>query len=70
MFPDPPLTKRQLGWLIISAGVVLVVVSLGADVVGAGQFAGLGPAQKQVLAGGLALVLFGLTLFPLGHRPA
>lgn len=67
---DPPLTKRQLGWLILLAGMVIIVGSLGVDLIGAGQFTGLGPAQKQAILGGIALALFGLTLFPLGHRPA
>ena len=67
---DPPITKRQLGWLIILAGIVVIFGSLGVDLIGAGQFTGIGPAQKQAIFGGLALTLFGLTLLPLGHRPA
>jgi hypothetical protein len=67
---DPPLTKRQLGWLCLAAGAALVVAALGADVVGAGRFGGLGPAQRQALAGGALLVVLGVSLLPLGHRPA
>ena len=67
---DPPITKRQLGWLILLIGVVVILGSLGVDLVGAGQFTGLGPAQRQAIFGGLALTLFGLSLLPLGHRPA
>jgi hypothetical protein len=67
---DPPLTKRQLGTLCLAAGGLLVVAALVADLVGAGRFGGLGPAQRQALAGGLALVVFGLSLLPLGQRPA
>lgn len=70
MLPDAPLTKRQLGWLCLLAGGLVCLASLGVDLIGAGRFAGLGPAQKQALAGGLALALFGLSLLPLGHRPA
>jgi hypothetical protein len=70
MLSDPPLTKRQLGWLILLAGIAVIVGSLGVDVIGAGRFTGLGPAQKQALLGGIVFVLFGLTLLPLGHRPA
>ncbi len=65
MFGDPPLTKRQLGWLILFAGLAITLANLGVDSIGAGQF-----AQKQALVGGIALALFGLTLLPLGHRPA
>jgi hypothetical protein len=67
---DPPLTKRQLGWLCLGAGVVLLAATLGADLVGAGRFGGLGPAQRQALAASGVLVLFGLSLLPLGQRPA
>lgn len=67
---DPPLTKRQLGWLCMSLGALALFAALAADLVGAGRFGGLGPAQRQALAGGLALVGFGLSLLPLGHRPA
>jgi len=67
---DPPLTKRQLGWLILSLGAGLVLVSLGIDLVGAGQFKGLGPAQKQLIGAGVLIAFFGLTLLPQGDRPA
>lgn len=70
VFRDPPLTKRQLGWLFVMAGGGLAVVTLAADVVGAGRFGGLGPAQRQALAGAAALLAFGLSLLPLGSRPA
>ncbi len=64
------LTKRQLGWLILAAGSALSALTLAADLVGAGQFNGLGPAQQQALGLGLLLLLFGVTLLPLGDRPA
>jgi hypothetical protein len=67
---DAPLTKRQLGWLVLSAGALLMLASLAADFLGAGRFAGLGPAQLQALGAGALLILFGLTLLPLGDRPA
>ena len=70
MSSDPPLTKRQLGWLIFVAGTIVIVGSFSVDLIGAGQFTGLGPAQKQAISGGIVLVLFGLSLLPLGHRPA
>jgi hypothetical protein len=70
MFSDPPLTKRQVGWLFVLAGAVLMLAAVGADLVRAGRFTGFGPAQQQALGGGLLLLLFGLSLFPLGHRPA
>jgi hypothetical protein len=70
MLTDPPLTKRQVGQLILSAGALLALAALAADGLGAGQFGGLGPAQQKALAAGIALTLFGLSLWPVGHRPA
>lgn len=70
MFSDLPLTKRQASQLILSAGALLSLAALAADWLGAGQFGGLGPAQQKALAAGIALLLFGLSLWPLGHRPA
>ncbi len=70
MFTDPPLTKRQVGWLFVIAGGGLALVAAGADVVKTGHFAAPGPLQQQALGTGLLLLLFGLSLFPLGRRPA
>ena len=70
MPPDAPLTKRQLAWLITAGGILLALATLSADLVGAGRFGGLGPAQRQALIAAGLLVAFGLTLLPLGHRPA
>lgn len=70
VFRDPPLTKRQLGWLFVLTGSGLALITLAADLVGAGRFGGLGPAQRQALAGAAVLLLFGLSLLPLGSRPA
>lgn len=70
MFTDHPLTKRQLGWLILSLGAALVLIGLGVDLVGAGRFNGIGPAQQQLIAAGVLIALFGLTLLPLGDRLA
>lgn len=64
------ITKRQLGYLFILAGVGGAVGLLLMDLVGAGQFQGIGPAQRLALlvAGGVTLV--GLSLLPLGDKPA
>lgn len=67
---DPPLTKRQLGWLAILAAGLAILALLGMDGLGASRFAGLGPAQGQALGAAVLTVLFGLSLLPLGHRPA
>ena len=70
VFHDPPVTKQQLGTLCLAAGAALTLAALVADLVGAGRFGGLGPAQRQALAGGAVLIVFGLSLLPLGQRPA
>ncbi|MCI0398049.1 MAG: hypothetical protein L0332_14105 [Chloroflexi bacterium] len=64
------ITKRQLGIGFIVLGLLLVAGLLAVDRLGAGNFQGIGPAQRlAMLAGGL-LVLAGMTLLPLGNRPA
>jgi hypothetical protein len=70
MFTDPPLTKRHLAWLFALTGAGLALLALSADLIKTGRFEAPGPLQQQVLGGGIALLLFGLSLFPLGHRPA
>mgnify|MGYP000170983749 CR=1 FL=1 len=67
---DPPLTKRQLGWLLILAGGLGALAGLGVDVVSAGGWPGLGPAQAQAVGAAALLALLGLSLLPLGDRPA
>lgn len=58
------VTKRQLGLLFILLGVGAAVGTFVIDLLGAGQFQGIGPAQQRALvAAGLA-VLVGLTLIP------
>lgn len=64
------MTKRQLGFLMIGLGVTAVIALFALDFARAGQYQGIGPAQRQaMLAAGLA-VLVGLSLLPLGNRPA
>ncbi len=67
---DRPLTKRQLAYGFIAAGLAAGLAILLVDVLGAGAFQGLGPAQRLALAGAGVAVLVGLTLWPLGDRPA
>ncbi len=64
------VTKRQLGLLFILLGVGGIIGMFAIDLIGAGQFQGIGPAQRRaiLIAGVLALV--GMSLLPLGDRPA
>ena len=70
MFSDPPLTKRQLGWLIVLGGAALAAFTLAVNLLGLGHFSGFGPAKLMALAGAAVIIIFGLSLVPLGHRPA
>ena len=67
---DPPLTKRQLGLLIIAGGMALAAVTLAVNLFGLGRFNGFGPAKQLALIGAGAIIVFGLSLVPLGDRPA
>ena len=64
------VTKRQLGLLFIVLGVGSAVGLLAMDLLGAGQFQGIGPAQRRALLVAGAVVLLGLSLLPLGNTPA
>ena len=67
---DFVITKRLLGAGFVLAGVGAIVGMFAIDLLGSGQFQGIGPAQRRaMLAAGAAIVL-GLTLIPLGDKPA
>lgn len=44
--------------------------SLAVDIVSAGNFQGIGPMQRLSLLGFGLLLFVGITLLPLGNRPA
>lgn len=64
------MTKRQLGIVFILIGLGGVTVLFIADFAGASQFDGVGPMQRLALGAGALITLVGLTLLPLGDRPA
>ena len=64
------MTKRQLGMTFMALGGLGIVGLLGIDLIGAGQFSGIGPAQRLGLLAAGAVFLVGLTLLPLGDKPA
>ncbi len=59
-----------MGFLFIGVGVLAIVGMFGMDMVGAGQYNGIGPAQKKGMIVSAGAILFGLTLVPLGDRAA
>lgn len=64
------MTKRQLGLLFILLGVIVVAALFAADLLGASQFGGVGPMQRLALVGAIIMTMVGITLWPLGDRPA
>ena len=66
---DFTLTKRQLGWLLVVLGISVAVVMVAAEVVDSDS-GGFGTVQQIGTAVGVLAALIGLTLLPLGDRPA
>jgi lipopolysaccharide export LptBFGC system permease protein LptF len=64
------ITKRQLGLMISGLGLLALLGILAADLVRAGVHDGIGPTQQAALLAAGAFFLLGLTLLPLGDRPA
>lgn len=64
------MTKKQLGILFVVVGGLGVVGLFAIDLVGAGQFSGIGPTQRLALLAAGIVVLVGLSLLPLGDKPA
>jgi hypothetical protein len=64
------ITKRQLGMGFILLGLVAIIATFAVDWLGAGNFQGVGPAQRVALIGAGLVIVVGITLLPLGDRPA
>lgn len=64
------MTKRQLGLLFILMGAAAAVAIAAVDFLGAGNFQGIGPAQRLALIACAASILLGISLVPMGDRPA
>ena len=63
------VTKRQLGYLFIAIGLLVIVGAIGANFIG-GRDAGFGPFQALGIGGGLVFILMAIPLIKLGNRPA
>lgn len=64
------ITKRQLGIGFVLISLIAVMGSFAFDFLGGGQFQGIGPAQRLALLAAGVVFLIGLSLLPLGDRPA
>jgi hypothetical protein len=64
------ITKRIVGIALTLLGLAMAGATMAVDLIGAGKWGGLGPAQQLAIVVGAALSLIGLSLIPLGDRPA
>jgi len=64
------ITKRMVGIALVVAGVIGLAAVAAVDLLGAGKWNGLGPAQRQAMVACAFASLVGLSLVPLGDRPA
>ncbi|QPC80757.1 hypothetical protein G4Y79_13665 [Phototrophicus methaneseepsis] len=67
---DYTVSKRQLGIVLLVIGVLGFIGILGIDILDVGREGGIGPAQQGALALCAAMAVIGLTLIPLGNKPA
>jgi hypothetical protein len=63
------ITKRQLGYLFITIGLLVIAGAIGANFLG-GREAGFGPFQAIGMGGGVVIILMAIPLIKLGNRPA
>lgn len=64
------ITKRQLGFGLAVVGIVGTLGILAVDVIDVGRQGGIGPAQTLALLLMVAVTIIGLSLIPLGDKPA
>ena len=64
------ITKRQLGIIAVALGLLVIVATIGVDLVGAGQWGGFGPLQRIGIGLSAAATIVGCILISLGDRPA
>jgi hypothetical protein len=63
------LTKRHLGLILLAAGIVALVGAVAVEIAHSGPVR-FGTVQKLGMLVGAISVVIGLTLLPLGDRPA
>jgi hypothetical protein len=63
------MTKRQLGYLFVAIGVLVIAGAIGANFIG-GRDAGFGPFQAIGIGGGVVIIVMAIPLIRLGNRLA
>jgi hypothetical protein len=63
------ITKRQLGYFFMAAGLLIIAGAVGANFIG-GREAGFGPFQALGIGGGVVIIVMAIPLIKLGNRPA
>ncbi len=63
------MTKRQLGYLFLVVGLLVIAAAIGAHYIG-GREAGFGPFQAIGVGAGVAIIVMAIPLIRLGNRPA
>ena len=63
------ITKRQLGYLFILMGALVITGAVVANFIG-GRDAGFGPFQVLGVGGGVVIIVMAIPLIKLGDRPA
>ncbi len=64
------VTKRQLGLLLLAAGLGVLALVFSLGILRTGQWTAMGPYRQIAAMAGAALSLVGVSLLPLGNRPA
>jgi len=64
------VTKRWLGIGFIALGVLGVFAAFINDIFSLTEYQGIGPAQRVVIGLSIIPIVVGLTLLPLGDKPA
>ena len=54
----------------MAIGSLAIIGTLAIDLIGAGNFNGIGPSQRTALIAGAVVILGGISLLPLGNHPA
>lgn len=67
---DYTISKRTLGIALLVGGIITAGGILAIDLLDAGREGGIGPAQAAALGSSILVAIIGVTLIPLGDKPA